>query len=379
MTRVLQKGANTPLADTRPRAGILTGATVNPGRIALALLPIGGADVPCLPLQGDVAPYVDPPNGHPLDIPLILDALSPMTQSVLVVVYAARAASTLRDLAPLRAVVGGIEIQVPDEDLVCSALAVAEIYRRDGGWKLRAKIEGVFGGIEDLGTRFGVPVTDRSPPVIGGRSEPGNPGSPSRSRQWSGTGFVVAPNLLITNAHVVEEAASISVASFAGRAIGETVILDCRNDLALVRFNGLEPPTPLVFRLGSGPSLGESAHAFGYPLSGILGSGPQVATGVISGLLGPSDDARILQITTPIQPGSSGGPVLDSSGLLIGVVTATLVVGQNVNFAVRGHLAATLLEAAGHKPELRTAGSDMPLSEIARIARSGVLRLECSR
>jgi S1-C subfamily serine protease len=169
------------------------------------------------------------------------------------------------------------------------------------------------------------------------------------------------------------------VSSFDGRSVGEAVIVDSRNDLALVRFDVSNPPPPLVFRLGAGPSLGESAHAFGYPLSGILGSGPQVATGVISGLLGPSDDARILQITTPIQPGSSGGPVLDSSGLVIGVVTATLVAGQNVNFAVRGTLAATLVEAAGYKPELRAGSSDLALSEIARIARSCVLRLECSR
>ncbi|WP_394893816.1 trypsin-like peptidase domain-containing protein [Mesorhizobium sp. AaZ16] len=85
-------------------------------------------------------------------------------------------------------------------------------------------------------------------------------------------------------------------------------------------FGGLE-----LFFCEICPILGEFAVSLGYRLSGLLGSGPQVWHGLVSGLLGPGDDPRPIQISAPIQPGSSGGRAFDSSGLLIGLVTATLV------------------------------------------------------
>ncbi len=157
------------------------------------------------------------------------------------------------------------------------------------------------------------------------------------------------------------------------------MIVDASCDLALLRLQAGVAGAPLPFRAGHGPSLGETAIALGYPLAGFLGSGPQVAHGSVSGLLGPSEDTRILQITTPIQGGSSGGPVLDTEAR-DRVVTASLQGAQNVNFAVRGSLAQALVEAAGRIADL--AGDDRPETDVAgvaRMARGAVWRLEARR
>src|SRR5439155_21695916 len=89
---------------------------------------------------------------------------------------------------------------------------------------------------------------------------------------------------------------------------------------------------------------GDGIVAVGFPLRGLLASGPNVTTGTISALAGLGDDSRYLQITAPVQPGSSGGPLLDQSGNVVGVVVGKLdalrvaqAIGdipQNVNFAI---------------------------------------------
>jgi len=176
----------------------------------------------------------------------------------------------------------------------------------------------------------------------------------------------------------VDGASQVVVSGFDGKVEGTPILVDRSNDLALVRAPAVTGD-PLPFRMGAGPMLGESAVTFGYPLAGMLGSGPQVTQGTVSGLLGPGEDASILQISAPIQPGSSGGPLLDSSGRVMGVVVATLSGGQNVNFAVRSVLAEAIIEAAGHEPLREGAHAPLDLSVIARMVRKSVWRLECRR
>lgn len=170
----------------------------------------------------------------------------------------------------------------------------------------------------------------------------------------SGTGFLLARNgLIATNWHVVADARNISVAfpSWDGTAPAEVVIRDKVNDLALLR---VSDPTKLAitchdlpFQLGSssGVTLGERVSTIGYPLTSMLGSSPKFAEGVISSKSGWQDDPRTLQISAQVQPGSSGSPLFDSDGNVVGIVVATLDAGkvyqaasalpQNVNFAVK--------------------------------------------
>ncbi len=103
--------------------------------------------------------------------------------------------------------------------------------------------------------------------------------------------------------------------------------------------------------------LGEPVAAFGYPLSSILSSGGNFTLGSVTALSGLSDDSRYLQTSAPVQPGNSGGPLVDYHGNVAGVVTgkfnafaamvATGDIVQNVNFAIRGSTAVSFLLANG--------------------------------
>lgn len=375
MTTILPRGANRPATGSRITVTLEMPSAPPDGAYAVAILPVAGAPA-CLPLNGDAPDWVDASGGDPLDYAILLDRLPDTAERLLVVPYAGRAAATFKPIAPTAVIVDGARIVLEGDDLFVSALVAGELYKRDGAWKLRARVEGVFEGIEELGRRLGIAVVDRAnvpnAPTRGGAGGRHAPGS-----TWTGSGFYVAPALLVTNAHVVDGAREMRVASFEGTFDAEPVIVDHRNDLALVRARGA-PAAPLMsFRAGHGPVLGESVHSLGYPLSGILGSGPQVASGVVSGLLGPDDDLRLVQNTAPIQPGSSGGPLLDEGGLVIGVASASLVRGQNVNFAIRAALAATLVEVAGLTPTQEPQRPARSLVEIVREGRGGVVRVEC--
>jgi SOS response associated peptidase (SRAP)/Trypsin-like peptidase domain len=132
---------------------------------------------------------------------------------------------------------------------------------------------------------------------------------------------------------------------------------DSTNDLALIRLSetadNLRPP--VIPALRSRVRLGEPAFVFGYPLSGLLSSAGNFTSGSISSLSGLGDDISKLQISAPVQPGNSGGPLLDLYGNVVGVVVAKLNAGQlsqlindipqNVNFAIKASVAISFLEA----------------------------------
>ena len=130
--------------------------------------------------------------------------------------------------------------------------------------------------------------------------------------------------------------------------------VDAENDLALLK-------TPLhqgeVAKLRDKPSVraGEEVVVVGFPLLGIIAPQANVTTGVVSSLAGIRNDARFLQISAPVQPGNSGGPLLDMSGNVIGLVSAKLnaakvadITGdlpENVNFAINAAVMRSLLES----------------------------------
>lgn len=145
-----------------------------------------------------------------------------------------------------------------------------------------------------------------------------------------GTGFGMnEAGWVATNYHVVAGAERITVrgADRAERRVEEVIAFDAARDLALLR---VEPPFPvLVLDPRDRPAVGEPVLAIGNP----LGLEFTVSNGIVSGLrtLGA---VELLQVTAPISPGSSGGPVLDPHGAVLGISTFTLAKGQNLNFAV---------------------------------------------
>jgi S1-C subfamily serine protease len=382
MANELVAGANAPLSTED--VGVSVRAT-NGGRIdfAVAVLPIWPSAPTWLPLQDPPPDYAEGATSG-VEFTMRLSRLSPSVETVALVIYTSAGATTLMPLEGVSADVGGYLIRIEKQDLTFPCVVFAELYRRNGAWKIRSKKEGVFDGIEELGRRLGLAITDRRKsdtpperPPVGPGPGFGRGGAGASHPDWTGSGFMVADRYLVTNAHVVKDANSrIAVGGMGGRSEAEPVVVDEMNDLALLRLSTPTDASQIAFR-DAGLGLGETVHAIGYPLAGLLGRGPQFTTGSVSNLLGPGDDARIVQVTCPIQPGSSGGPVFDDAGNLVAVVTATLVNTQNVNFAIRSALVLPLLEVAGIDYRRLDRQSPMSVSDIVRTHSRAVLRVEC--
>jgi serine protease Do len=194
-----------------------------------------------------------------------------------------------------------------------------------------------------------------------------------------GTGFFVAQSLLLTNNHVVKECrGTIQVrypdrASYPARISGQ----DAANDLALLN---TDMPNSLSASFHLQPRLGESVATYGFPQPEFLSSSGNFTVGNVTSLSGMLDDTRFLQMSTPVQPGNSGGPLLDMYGRVIGVVVmqGNNSVLQNVNFAIRAPIATNFLSIKGVAPKL---GSDVsqPLapSDVADIAKQFTVQVYC--
>ena len=209
-----------------------------------------------------------------------------------------------------------------------------------------------------------------------------------RAADASGSGVVIGEHgEVLTNAHVVNACAQIHVRSATGDlAPAQLVGRDEKNDLAVIRSATPLPPVA-VFREGSPVRAGDPIVVLGYPLSGLLATTVNLTVGNVSALAGLGDDSRYLQISAPVQPGNSGGPLLDASGHLVGIVTgkldAALVarfigdIPQNVNFALKAEVVRTFLDSKGIA--YQTARSERQLSpaDVGEIARPFTVQIEC--
>ncbi|MDH4327630.1 MAG: serine protease [Nitrospira sp.] len=142
--------------------------------------------------------------------------------------------------------------------------------------------------------------------------------------QSSGTGFVVSrQGHILTNHHVVE--GCVSIRTTVEGIQKEVVVIgtDTRNDLAVLKLSD-SMPSFARFRGGRNIRPADSVVLVGFPLRGLLASEANVTTGTVSALAGLGNDTRFLQMTAPVQPGNSGGPVLDQSGHIVGVVVSKL-------------------------------------------------------
>ncbi len=184
-----------------------------------------------------------------------------------------------------------------------------------------------------------------------------DPPAPSEEAGGFGTGFVVSRGIVMTCAHVVRGATKVTVLSGGGaRHDAKINTLDMGNDWALLEVNGLESePIPVSVEK---PNVGATIYCIGYPLGGIKDStDPIVGSGNIAALQRLDGDERFMQITAPVNPGNSGGPVLDQYGRWVGIVSQKLndmetlkaaeTVTQGVNFAVKASFIQPLVQPKG--------------------------------
>ncbi len=210
----------------------------------------------------------------------------------------------------------------------------------------------------------------------------------SLSKKGTGTLFLVnAAGQAITNNHVVAGCSEVRIEGRDGLA--KVVTEDAANDLALVQIPGDTKSSASITSEPGKLRQGEDIVAFGFPLNAVLSSGGNLTPGVVSALTGLGNNSNQIQITAPIQPGSSGSPVLNKKGEVVGVVSmklsdikmakATGSVGQNVNFAVNGQTLKTFLDT--HKVSYRSGSSffsrEKSAADLADEARKWTLVVEC--
>jgi hypothetical protein len=203
----------------------------------------------------------------------------------------------------------------------------------------------------------------------------------------TGSGFAVSDAThIVTNAHVVEQCRSLRVLQGNRAEPARLMAIDPASDLAVLEANLALPR--LSVRASPAVRLGESVIAFGFPLAGSLSMDGNLTTGNVSALAGLRDDPSYVQVTAPVQPGNSGGPLLDEGGNVIGVITAKLDavsiakrtgdIPQNVNFAVKAGVLEAFLQRNGVAYEKRVTDQRLQVADIAESAKAASVRIECS-
>ena len=129
--------------------------------------------------------------------------------------------------------------------------------------------------------------------------------------------------------------------------------------------------------------------ALGYPLRGLLATEANVSTGTVSALAGIKNDSSKMQIQAPVQPGNSGGPLMDLTGAVVGIVVEKLDalavakvsgdIPQNINFAVKGELAVLFLRSAGIDPRMSQGALRQDASEVAARSKPTTFLIECKQ
>ena len=170
--------------------------------------------------------------------------------------------------------------------------------------------------------------------------------------QWSGSCVAIGNNIVATNYHVVDNANNLFVVGHNGdkktKYRAEVLLTDKINDLAVMRitderFSGFN----IKYGLNDIVSdIGTSVFVLGYPLTTTMGEDIKLTTGVISSKSGFQGNKSQYQISAPIQPGNSGGPLFDDKGDLIGIVSAKHLGAENVGYAIKLNYLRNLLDSS---------------------------------
>ena len=221
----------------------------------------------------------------------------------------------------------------------------------------------------------------------------------------SGTGFFISDNIIVTNYHVVAEFKALTI-TMGDKKIPVTLVMkDPINDLALLKIqtpditpadkmiSGQPQGIPLIFGDVRNIKDGEGVFTIGYPLTSDLGRRSRISEGIINSSVGMHDDPRMIQISVPIQPGNSGGPLFNKHGEVIGIVTSTinnayLIINknafpQNINFAVKINYINNLISLLPDNINLNTSKpvvtDNMDATKIMEQSKSSVVLIEASR
>lgn len=210
----------------------------------------------------------------------------------------------------------------------------------------------------------------------------------TQGESWTGTGYAIGNKYVVTNNHVVDRAKNIIIKGIKGDMnngySAEVVATDKTNDIAVLKitdslFRGFGTiPYSVSSRMAD---VGEDVYVLGYPLTQALGDEIKLTNGIVNSRTGYQGDVSTYQISAPVQPGNSGGPMFDNKGNVIGIVVAGVPGAENVGYAVKNSYLKILIESAGLDIKFPTNNtiSTYSLTEKVKCVKNFVFYIECSK
>lgn len=204
---------------------------------------------------------------------------------------------------------------------------------------------------------------------------------------WTGTGFAIADGYIATNYHVTNGAKTIKIRGVNGDMEesyrGYLVASDRNHDLAIIkivdkRFDGFDD---IPYCLGkSVPEVGNEIFVLGYPMTETMGKEIKLTDGIISAASGYKGDQSMYQISAAVQPGSSGGPLFDNDGNIIGIVCAKHSDAENANYAIKVSFLLSLINSSDLGAKLPKSNNvdSKSISKIVKQVQPFVYMIECS-
>ena len=178
----------------------------------------------------------------------------------------------------------------------------------------------------------------------------------------SGSGFFLSNNgYIVTNFHVIENARTIKVTNIGGNSTlkysAQVIASDKQNDIAILKIIDdsfrLSGNIPYALKVTT-PDVGEDCFVLGYPLINTMGTEIKLTNGIISAKTGYKDNLSEMQISAPVQPGNSGGPLFDKNGNVVGIVCAKHAQAENAGYAIKASYLKNLLETLPNSIQIPT-------------------------
>lgn len=211
-----------------------------------------------------------------------------------------------------------------------------------------------------------------------------DPTKPPKGDVWTGTGWSLLDNYIVTNLHVIRGARTISIKGINGNSNtsynADVVATDEINDLAILKVKGISI-TNIPYAVSTQPvEVGQEVFVLGYPMTDTMGEEIKLTNGIVSALTGFQGAQNNYQISAPIQPGNSGGPMFDSNGNVIGIVVSKHTEATLAGYAIKISLLDNLMRRTIGRTVFPTQNriSSLPLTDKIKMARRYVYYIMCS-
>ena len=279
-----------------------------------------------------------------------------------------------------------------DLKAICSKTATTNLYKVE--WYMLDKTQktGVYASFDNGQMKVLMESGDDMylklyPYASGDSYDDGISGVPSSGIRWSGTGFAInSAGYIVTNYHVANGAKHINVYGIGGDFnTGYSAIVvasDSKNDLAIIKVvdsavNKIGiPPYDILFKTSD---VGSDVVTLGFPLTTTMGEELKVTNGIISSKTGFQGDATTYQVSVPIQPGNSGGPLFNSEGDVVGIISSKHKGTDNVSYAIKSSYLHSLIMSSNVGIELQNKNTlrGQPLTVQVSKIRNFVFLLKC--